>query len=42
MDEYNDSSWAALADKYNFVKKNYGNGQIYDFPLIGQMDGLQK
>lgn len=32
MDEYNDSSWAALADKYNFVKKNYGNGQIYDFP----------
>jgi len=32
MDEYNDSSWSALADKYNFVKRTYGNGQIYDFP----------
>lgn len=32
MDEYNDSSWSALADKYNLVKRPYGNGQIYDFP----------
>ncbi len=32
MDDYNDSSWSALADKYNFVKRPYGNGHIYDFP----------
>ena len=31
MDEYNTSSWNALADKYNLVKRPYGNGQVYDF-----------
>lgn len=32
MDEYKNSSWSALADKYNFNKRSYGKGQIYDFP----------
>ncbi|MCS4454142.1 hypothetical protein JTT01_03295 [Clostridium botulinum] len=32
MVKYSDSSWSALADKYNLVKRPYGKGQIYDFP----------
>ncbi|WP_252225541.1 AraC family transcriptional regulator [Clostridium sp. ZBS2] len=32
MYEYKDSSWKALADKYNLTKRPYGKGQIYDFP----------
>lgn len=30
MYEFKDSSWNALADKYNFNKRPYGKGQIYD------------
>jgi AraC-like DNA-binding protein len=32
MNEYKDSSWNAVADKYNLTKRPYGKGQIYDFP----------